>query len=155
MKHNQDGSGGKGDAIPVSYSRDDINGMSEQHTIAYTERFNAEPTIVSPAMHPYPAMPGFSDDTPVDAHPFGPEAAERAQMMAYQRNKLIQEESPVVRQEVVEHVVHDQRLYIGMWIVAGVAGVSAYLASSFPCFIVTLVAVGFALSSSPGRQYRS
>lgn len=100
--------------------------------------------------------------TPDGIGAFGPEAHERAADMAYQRIVKIQQESPYVQQdpacgpqEVVEHVVHDQRLYLGMWIVAGVGAVSTFLTFSLPCLLVTSVAVGFALYCSPGRSARA
>lgn len=86
------------------------------------------------------------------ASAFGPEAHERAQSMAYERMVRIQQESPYVAEEVVEHVVHDHRLYVGMWITAGVAAVSAFLTFSLACLIITGVALLFALSATPGRQ---
>lgn len=137
----------------MTHDKDDIYGtVSRRRTLAHTERFDDEPTVVRPAP---PVHPEVAFTAPGEQHPFGPEATERAQMMAYERTKVIQQESPYAQREVVEHVVHDQRLYIGMWIVAGVAGVSAYLTFSLACLIITLVALGFALASSPGRQYRS
>lgn len=89
------------------------------------------------------------------ASAFGPEAVERAQTMAYERTIRIQQESPYVSEEVVEHVVHDHRLYVGMWITAGVAAVSAFLTFSLACLIITGVALLFALSATPGRQARN
>ena len=89
-----------------------------------------------------------------EAHAFGPEAVERAQMMAYERNKLIQQESPYVREEVVEHKVHDFRLYVGMWIVAGISAVAAFLTFSLLHAAVAAVAATLALMSTPGQQYR-
>lgn len=83
---------------------------------------------------------------------FGPEAYQRAQERAYEHITRIQQESPYAAVEVVEHVVHDQRLYIGMWVIAAVAAVAAFLTFSLPCLLVSLVAVGFGLYSTPGRQ---
>ncbi|MCP9209692.1 hypothetical protein [Streptomyces cucumeris] len=85
---------------------------------------------------------------------FGPEAYGRAQANSYELITRIQQESPYVAEEVVEHVVHDRRLYVGMWITGGVAAVSAFLTFSVPCLITAVVAVVFALSATPGRQSR-
>lgn len=87
---------------------------------------------------------------------FGPVAHEHAADMAYERIVRIQQDSPYVQQEitqeVVEHVVHDQRLYVGIWVVAGVGAVASFLTFSLPCLLVTAVATGFALYCSPGRS---
>jgi Na+(H+)/acetate symporter ActP len=78
-------------------------------------------------------------------------------MMAYERITRIQQESPYAVEEVVEveHVVHDYRLYIGMWIVAGVSAVATFLTFSVACLIITIVALAFALPATPGRQKKS
>lgn len=83
----------------------------------------------------------------------GPEAVVRAREMDYELTTRIQQESPYIREEVVEHKVHDYRLYVGMWIVAGVSGVSAFLTYDLWHLAITVLAVVFALTSSPGRQY--
>lgn len=90
---------------------------------------------------------------PVETNAFGPEAAVRAREMDYELTTRIQQESPYIREEVVEHKVHDYRLYVGMWIVAGISGVISFLTFDLLHALVTAVAVVFALMSSPGRQY--
>jgi hypothetical protein len=83
---------------------------------------------------------------------FGPEAHVRAREMDYDLTTRIQQESPYVREEVVEHRVHDFRLYVGMWVVAGLSAVSAFLTYSLWHLAISGVAVVFALTSSPGRS---
>ena len=117
--------------------------------------------FTQPDLHPAPRqespatahMTG-ADSTrpPTEAGAYGPEAIERAQTMAYERIIRIQEESPYIREEVVEHKVHDYRLYIGMWVTAGLSGVSAVLTFSPAHSLITAAAGAFALTSSPGRQ---
>lgn len=136
----------------MNFEKDEIYGTVSRRPLAQTRRFADDPTVVRPAP---PMNPDVSFAPPEEAHAFGPEAVERAQMMAYERTKIIQQESPVVRQEIVEHVIHDQRLYMGMWIVAGIGAVASYLTFSLACLIITVVAVGFALYCSPGREFRS
>jgi hypothetical protein len=75
--------------------------------------------------------------------------------MDYELTTRIQQESPYIREEVVEHRVHDFRLYVGMWIVAGVSGVAAFLTYSLVNAVIAALAVVFALTSSPGRQYEN
>lgn len=84
---------------------------------------------------------------------YGPEATARAREMEYELTRRIQQESPYAPEVVIEHRVHDYRLYVGMWIVAGMTGVSAFLTYSLWQALITVVAVAFALTSSPGRQY--
>jgi hypothetical protein len=138
----------------VNYEKDEVYGTVSRRTLAYTHPFDeaSVPSVrpVTPIRPDVPVMDGEN------AHAFGPEAEERAQMMAYERNKLIQQESPYIREqvEVVEHQVHDYRLYIGMWIVAGVSAVAAFLTFSLSHVVVAAGSVAFALMSTPGRQYR-
>lgn len=74
--------------------------------------------------------------------------------MGYELVSRIQRESPYVREErIVEHKVHDFRLYVGMWVVAGLSGVSAFLTHSLWHLAITALATAFALTASPGRQY--
>lgn len=146
------GSGGKGDAIPVTYEKDEVYGTPTRRTLAYTRTQDEPPTMdfrppVAPARPDVPTLKTTSES-------FGPEAVERAQMMAYERTKLIQQESPYISQEVVEHKVHDYRLYIGMWVVAGLSAVTAFLTFDLMHLAIAAVAVIFALMSSPGQQYR-
>lgn len=146
----KDGSGGKGDAIPVTYEKDEVWGSGGRRPLA-TTRVPLPPTHtegpgadrMAGADFVYPAT---------ETSAYGPEAVERAQTMAYERMTRIQQESPYVAEEVVEHVVHDQRLYVGMWVTAGVAAVSAFLTFSVACLVITAVALAFALSATPGRQ---
>jgi len=72
--------------------------------------------------------------------------------MDYDLTTRIQQESPYIREEVVEHKVHDYRLYVGMWVVAGLSGVAAFLTYNPVHFVITIVALVFALMSTPGRQ---
>lgn len=117
----------------VNFEKDEIWGSTARRPLA------------RPTSHAVVGDPGAA---------FGPEAYERAQEMAYERITRIQQESPYTATEVVEHVVHDQRLYIGMWVVAGVAAVSAFLTFSVMMLIVAGIAVCFGLCSTPGRQAR-
>ena len=86
------------------------------------------------------------------ADPHGPEAVARAREMEYELTKRVQQESPYIYEEVVEHRVHDYRLYVGMWVVAGVSMVSAFLTYSLWHLAITVLAVIFGLTSSPGRS---
>lgn len=136
----------------MNFEKDEIYGTTERRTLAYTRPRMDEPTaVVRPVAPTVPQAPKIDSSEP---HPFGPEAVERAQMMAYERTRLIQQESPYVSQEVVEHKVHDFRLYVGMWIVAGISAVAAFLTFSLVHVLVAAVAVVFALTSTPGDQYR-
>ena len=137
----------------MTYEKDEVYGTPTRRTLAYTRAHDELPTAdfrppVAPARPDVPTMPVGQGDS------FGPEAVERAQMMAYERTRLIQQESPYIREEVVEHRVHDYRLYIGMWIVAGISAVTAFLTFDLMHLAISGVAVVFALMSSPGRQYR-
>lgn len=100
----------------------------------------------------YPDQPRSGE---AEAQAYGPEAYERAAEMSYERTKRIQQESPYIHEEVVEHKVHDLRLYIGMWIVAGLSAVMAFLTFDIKHALVAAVAVVFALTSTPGRQYEN
>ena len=137
----------------MTYEKDEVYGTTTRRTLAYTRAQDDLPTMdyrapVAPVQPDVPTM------AVGDGSPFGPEAVERAQMMAYERTKLIQQESPYIAQEVVEHKVHDYRLYIGMWIVAGISAVTAFLTFDLMHLAIAGVAVVFALMSSPGQQYR-
>jgi hypothetical protein len=136
----------------VTHEDDKIYGTTERRTLAYTRAYQ-EPvaTFRQPVAPQYPEGPETVRGEPSAS---GPEAVERAQMMAYERTKLIQQESPYISQEVVEHKVHDYRLYIGMWIVAGLSAVTAFLTFDLMHLAIAGVAVVFALMSSPGQQYR-
>lgn len=136
----------------MTHEKDEVYGTTARRTLAYTRPYD-EPTAdfrqpVAPAR---PDVPTIRTGEP---SAFGPEASERAQMMAYERNKLIQQESPYIREEVVEHRVHDYRLYVGMWVVAGLSAVTAFLTFDLIHLGISAVAVVFALMSSPGQQYR-
>lgn len=90
---------------------------------------------------------------PADAgDAFGPEAVVRAREMDYELTTRIQQESPYVAEQVVEHKVHDFRLWVGVWVLAGLSGVMAFLQFSVTHLIVALVALVLALSAAPGRQ---
>lgn len=147
------GSGGKGDATPVTHEKDELWGTAGRRPLS-TSRTPLHPTRVY-TQAGQPSVESFADEA-AEASPFGPEAHERAQTMAYERMTRIQRESPYAVEEVVEveHVVHDRRLYVGMWVVAGVSAVSAYLTFSVACLITTCVALLFALTSTPGWQRR-
>jgi hypothetical protein len=132
----------------VNYEKDDVYGTAARRTLAFPESANETPRPVA-RTYQDTSIPAAEE-----SNAFGPEAVERAQMMAYLRTKRIQEESPYVREDVVEHVVHDQRLYLGMWVVGGINAVTAFLTFSPVHLGIAAVAVAFALMSSPGRQYR-
>ncbi|AXH66251.1 hypothetical protein SEA_SATIS_90 [Streptomyces phage Satis] len=136
----------------MTYEDDKIYGTPARRTLAYTRPYE-DPTM---AFRPpvAPARPDVPTMVTGEGSAHGPEAVERAQMMAYERTKLIQQESPYISQEVVEHKVHDYRLYIGMWIVAGISAVTAFLTFDLMHLAIAGVAVVFALMSSPGQQYR-
>lgn len=135
----------------MAYEKDDIYGTTTRRTLAYTRPSDAPTADFRPPVAP--ACPDVPTMQVGNGQAFGPEASERAQMMAYQRTKLIQQESPYIREEVVEHQVHDYRLYIGMWVVAGISAVTAFLTFDLMHLAISGVAVVFALMSSPGRQY--
>lgn len=137
----------------MTYEKDEVYGTPTRRTLAYTRSMETDPTaVMRPSGVPArPEPPAIDHGEPAA---FGPEAVERAQMMAYERTKLIQQESPYIAQEVVEHKVHDYRLYIGMWVVAGISAVTAFLTFDLMHLVVAGVAVGIALMSSPGQQYR-
>lgn len=139
----------------MTHEKDEVYGTATRRTLAYTRTYDeTDPTLpVRPPVAPaHPVAPTATP--PSEGSPYGPEAVERAQMMAYERNKLIQQESPYISQEVVEHRVHDYRLYIGMWVVAGLAAVGAFLTFSVGYLLIAGVGVTFALMSTPGQQYR-
>jgi hypothetical protein len=150
----EDGSGGKGDAIPVTYEKDEVYGTTTRRTLAYTRAQDELPTadfrprVVPGQQERMAPMP------PEETAPYGPEAIVRAREMDYELTTRIQQESPYVAQEVVEHKIHDYRLYIGMWIVAGLSAVTAFLTFDLVHLAIAGVAVVFALMSSPGQQYR-
>lgn len=137
----------------MTHERDTIYGTAARRTLAYTRRFDDEPVSTeyrTVQAHPVATSPGIAGD----ASAFGPEAHSRAQEMAYDLATRIQKESPYIHEEVVEHVVHDQRLLVGIWATAGVGAVATFLTFSLPCLLVTVVALGFALYATPGRQTR-
>lgn len=151
----ESGSGGKGDAIPVTHEKDEVYGTTTRRTLAYTRTQDELPTAdfrprVTPAQQQERMMPLPPEETA----PYGPEAIVRAREMDYELTTRIQQESPYVAQEVVEHKIHDYRLYIGMWIVAGLSAVTAFLTFDLVHLAIAGVAVVFALMSSPGQQYR-
>lgn len=138
----------------MAYETDDAWGTPERRTLAYTRR----DTQRLPAPSEPPTAPLTSSELgqgSIDAgrrDAFGPEAHVRARTMDYELTTRIQQESPYIREEVVEHKIHDYRLYIGIWVVAGLSGVAAFLTFSVVHLIITAVAVVFGLISSPGRQ---
>lgn len=83
---------------------------------------------------------------------FGPEAVARAREMDYELTTRIQQESPYVAEQIVEHKVHDFRLWVGVWVLAGLSAVMAFLQFSVTHLIVAIVALVLALSAAPGRQ---
>lgn len=135
----------------MTYEKDEVWGSRTRRTLAFTQpdlhpdtrRHDPATAYTTGAGHACP---------PAETGPYGPEAVERAQTMAYERMTRIQQESPYIREEVVEHRVHDYRLYIGIWVVAGLSAVSAFLTFDVVHLLITVVAVVFALISSPGRQ---
>lgn len=150
----EDGSGGKGDAIPVTYEKDEVYGTTTRRTLAYTRAQDELPTAdFRPRVVPG-QQERMAPMSPEETAPYGPEAIVRAREMDYELTTRIQQESPYVAQEVVEHKIHDYRLYIGMWIVAGLSAVTAFLTFDLVHLAIAGVAVVFALMSSPGQQYR-
>lgn len=136
----------------MTYEKDETWGVPAHHPLPRTRVMPVEADIPVD----YETDLGFA--TPEYEPPgaaFGPEAHERAQNMAYERTRRIQQESPYVVTSELEHVVHDQRLYVGMWIIAGVGGVTSFLTFSLPCVLVTAIALLFALYCSPGRERRT
>jgi hypothetical protein len=153
----EDGSGGKGDAIPVTYEKDEVYGTTTRRTLAYTRAQDELPTAdFRPRAVPAPVQPQerMAPLPPEETSPYGPEAIVRAREMDYELTTRIQQESPYVAQEVVEHKIHDYRLYVGMWVVAGLSAVTAFLTFDLVHLAIAGVAVVFALMSSPGQQYR-
>lgn len=149
----ENGSGEKGDAIPVAYEKDEVWGATGRRPLRPT-RVQGQPVPVYEETQAGYMIGDSLSRADMETHPFGPEAEERARDMQYDRITRIQKESPYVAEEVVEHVVHDHRLYVGMWVTAGVAAVCAFVTYSLPCLLIMGVALGFALSSTPGRQSR-
>lgn len=138
----------------MNFEKDDVWGTRGRRSLASTRPETAVPYgCGSPSATPMtstqfgqaPAGAGVGDA-------FGPEAVVRARAMDYELTTRIQQESPYVAEQVVEHKVHDYRLYMGMWIVAGISGVTAFLTFDLMHLAITAVAVVFALISSPGRQ---
>lgn len=153
LPHNQGGSGGKGDAISVTHERDEVYGAPTRRTLAYTRVQDDLPTEdFRPRVVPAPVE--RPHEHAAETNPYGPEAVVRAREMDYELTTRIQQESPYITQEVVEHKVHDYRLYIGMWVVAGLSAVTAFLTFDLMHLLIAGVAVVFALMSSPGQQYR-
>ena len=72
--------------------------------------------------------------------------------MDYELTTRIQQESPYVAEQIVEHKVHDFRLWVGVWVLAGLSAVMAFLQFSVTHLIVAIVALVLALSAAPGRQ---
>lgn len=138
----------------MTYEKDSIWGtQARRRAVAHTRQADARPYQGGvPAGH---APGGYPVQPPPENSATGPEAVERAQWMAYERMTQIQQESPYIREEVevVEHRVHDYRLYVGMWLVAGASGVAAFLTFSLVHLLITALAVALALLSTPGRQY--
>lgn len=138
----------------MTYEKDEVYGTPTRRTLAYT-RTGGEPTTVDFRAR---AIPVPREDRtmapPEETSPYGPEAVVRAREMDYELTTRIQQESPYVAQEVVEHRVHDYRLYVGMWIVAGISAVTAFLTFGLMYLVIAGVATVFALISSPGQQYR-
>jgi hypothetical protein len=139
----------------VAYEKDEVWGTTARRTLAFTRRDtrrlyprDAPPTV--PLTSADLAQASIEVNT---GQAFGPEAHVRARAMDYELTTRIQQESPYIREEVVEHKVHDYRLYIGMWIVAGINAVTAFVTYSLWQALIAAVAVVFALTSTPGRQY--
>lgn len=138
----------------MTYEKDEVYGTTTRRTLAYTRAQDDLPTadfrprVVPGQQERMAPMP------PEETAPYGPEAIVRAREMDYELTTRIQQESPYVAQEVVEHKIHDYRLYVGMWIVAGLSAVTAFLTFDLVHLGIAGVAVVFALMSSPGQQYR-
>lgn len=90
-----------------------------------------------------------------EPHAHGPEAYQRAAEMNYEHIRRVQEESPFVQEEVVEHhVVHDWRLYGAMWIIAVLSFAIALPSFDWSHLLVGALATCVALYCTPGRQRR-
>jgi hypothetical protein len=137
----------------VTHEKDTIYGTAARRTLAYTRTYETKPVETEyRTVHGHPVAPSAYPS--VEPGAFGPEAHGRAQEMSYELTTRIQRESPYIHEEIVEHVVHDQRLLVGIWSTAGVGAVATFLTFSLPCLLVTVVALAFALYASPGRQTR-
>jgi hypothetical protein len=130
------------------YERDEVWGSTARRTLRF-----AHPDAHASVSPETGADLGRASVEANRTDAFGPEAVVRARAMDYELTTRIQQESPYAQETVVEHRVHDYRLYVGMWVVAGLSGVSAFLTYSLWHLLITVVAVAFALMSSPGRQY--
>lgn len=147
----KNGSGGKGDAIQVTYEKDEVYGTVARRTLAYTRPMETEPTVVvrRAATQSYPEGPMVRPEEP---HPFGPEAEARAREMEYELTTRIQQESPYMAERVVRYTKPNPKLYWGMWAVGGLNAVAAFLTFDLVHAMVAAVAVAIALMTSPGDQ---
>lgn len=145
------GSGGKGDAIQVTYEKDEVYGTTSRRTLAYTRPIETQPTAIvrRPAAPAYPEGPMVR---PEDPHPFGPEAEMRAREMDYELTTRIQQESPYVAERIVRYTKPNPKLYWGMWVVAVLNAVAAFLTFDLVHALIAAVAVAVALMTSPGDQ---
>lgn len=152
------GSGEKGDAVSVDYESDDTYGTPSRRALGFGTTpagpgYRYEPVEGQPHRPPTPSE-AAAYFRAMEAYANGPEAHQRAAVDAYELTTRIQRESPF-SQEVVEHQVHDGRLYAGMWVIAAFSFLLAMLSGSgFPLFLVGLLALGLALFCTPGRQFR-
>lgn len=127
-------------------------GSPSRRTLAYTKRMDApEPTAVvrrtdAPV---HPESPTERSDV---NHPFGPEAISRAREMDYELTTRIQQESPYVAERIVRYTRPNPKLYYGMWGVAALNAVAAFLTFDLVHALVAAVAVVIALMTSPGDQ---
>lgn len=138
----------------MTYEKDEVYGTTTRRTLAYTRPQDELPTAdFRPRVAPV-QQERMAPLPPEETSAYGPEAVVRAREMDYELTTRIQQESPYVAQEVVEHKIHDYRLYIGMWVVAGLSAVTAFLTFDLVHLAIAGVAVVFALMSSPGQQYR-
>lgn len=138
----------------MTYEKDEVWGARSRRTLA-SARLDARTVTAQGYTSAEHTTGADSARLPAEANAHGPEATVRAREMDYELTTRIQQESPYIREEVVEHRVHDFRLYVGMWIVAGVSGVAAFLTYSLVNAVIAALAVVFALTSSPGRQYEN
>lgn len=127
-------------------------GSTSRRTLAYTKRMDApEPTVVvrraDAPVHPEGPMV-----RPEGSHPFGPEAVARAREMDYELTTRIQQESPYVAERIVRYAKPNPKLYYGMWGVAALNAVAAFLTFDLVHALVAAVAVVIALMTSPGDQ---
>lgn len=130
---------------------DEVYGTVSRRTLAYTRPIETQPTAIvrRPAAPAYPEGPMVRPEEP---HPFGPEAVVRAREMDYELTTRIQQESPYVAERIVRYAKPNPKLYYGMWVIAALNAVAAFLTFDLVHALIAAVAVAIALMTSPGDQ---